>query len=364
MEPLQLTITFAIAFGVAVLATPLVGKLALSIGAVDRPSERKVSSREGMPLLGGLAVALAFVIAFSVAKFFAIGVIDAKVRGLLLGGLVILILGVVDDRFGLGARSKLTAQILASIIVIAHGFEIFRITNPLSGDIVELPRWFVWVITTFWIVAVTNALNLLDGLDGLATGVSAIIAATLSILAWQAGYPLALCIGIALLGALLGFLPHNFAPARIFLGDTGSLFVGFVLALLAIETYQRVSLITVIVPLMTLAVPLLDTALSILRRVRKRAPIFSADRQHMHHRLLEISGSPRSAVLQFYFLTGAFCLLAVSFSKLEGIVAAVFLFAVVVLTIRLLWNLGVLSVEEESHETRVQSTSAIEEAEQ
>jgi UDP-GlcNAc:undecaprenyl-phosphate GlcNAc-1-phosphate transferase len=309
MEPLQLTITFATAFGVAVLTTPLVGKLALRVGAVDRPNERKVSVRDDMPLLGGLAVALAFCVALAVANLFTVGLADSKLRGMLFGGLVILVLGVVDDRFGLGAKSKLSAQILASVIVIAHGFQIYSFTNPFSGDAVDLPRWFVWVATTFWIVAVTNALNLLDGLDGLASGVAAIIASTLAILAWQSGQPLALCIGVALGGALLGFLPHNFAPARIFLGDTGSLLVGFLLSLLALETtYRRVSLITLLVPLLTLAVPLLDTALSILRRIRRRAPIL------------------------------------------------------VILTIRLLWNLGVLS-NEETPEPPIGGPGTVEEGE-
>jgi UDP-GlcNAc:undecaprenyl-phosphate GlcNAc-1-phosphate transferase len=194
-------------------------------------------------------------------------------------------------------------------------------------------------------VAVTNAVNLLDGLDGLASGVAAIIGATLSVIAWQAGHGFAVCIGVALVGALLGFLPHNFSPARIFLGDTGSLFAGFVLSVMALECYRRVSLITLMVPLLALAVPLLDTALSIVRRVRLRAPIFSADRLHMHHRLLESEGSARAAVLQFYFLTAAFCLIAVSFTRLEGVWAGVFLLAVAVLTVRLLWNLGALSTE-------------------
>jgi len=347
MEPLQYTIPFATAFGIALAATPVVGRLALAVGAVDRPNERKVSVRENMPLLGGLAVALACGLGLLVAAAFDPEILDAKLRGLFLGALVILVLGVIDDRFGVGARTKLTGQILASLIVIAHGFEIFRITNPVSGEPMELPRWVVWVGTTFWIVAVTNALNLLDGLDGLASGVAAIIAATLSILAWQAGYPLPVCLGISLVGALLGFLPHNFSPARIFLGDTGSLFVGFLLALQAVETYRRVSFITLLVPLMTLAVPLLDTTLSIVRRLRKGAPIFAADREHMHHRLLDVAGSARAAVLQFYFLTGAFCLIAISFSRLEGIWAVAFLLAVIALTVRLLWNLGVLSLDEE-----------------
>jgi UDP-GlcNAc:undecaprenyl-phosphate/decaprenyl-phosphate GlcNAc-1-phosphate transferase len=151
-------------------------------------------------------------------------------------------------------------------------------------------------------------------------------------------------LGLALLGALLGFLPHNFAPARIFLGDTGSLFIGYTLALLALEGYKRVSLITFLAPLLALAVPILDTALSIARRVRSRSPIFSADRLHMHHRLLDAEGSPRAAVLQFYFVTAAFCLIALSFMKLQGTSAIIFLVAVALLTLRLLRNLGALDL--------------------
>jgi UDP-GlcNAc:undecaprenyl-phosphate GlcNAc-1-phosphate transferase len=155
------------------------------------------------------------------------------------------------------------------------------------------------------------------------------------------------CIGAALVGALLGFLPFNFSPARIFLGDTGSLFIGYALALLSLEGYRRVTVLTFVVPLLALAVPLLDTGLSIVRRLHLRAPIFTADRLHMHHRLLESQGSPRAAVLQFYFLTGCFCLIALSFTRLAGYTAALFLGAVVVLTLRLLWNLGALSWAQE-----------------
>ena len=299
-----------------------------------------------MPLLGGLAVAAAFLVGLSVTTVLWPEPLDAvKLRGLVIAGVVMLTLGAIDDRFGLGARAKFSGQLLAAVIAISHGFEILGVPNPLTGERLELQPWLVWVITTFWIVAVTNALNLLDGLDGLASGVSAIIGATLTIIAWQAGQPLPVCLGIALVGSLLGFLPYNFSPARIFLGDTGSLFVGFVLSLLALECYRRVSLITLMVPLLTLAVPLLDTALSIVRRVRLRTPIFAADRLHMHHRLLASEGSPRAAVLQFYFLTGAFCLIAVSFTRLEGVWAGGFLVAVVALTVRLIWNLGALSID-------------------
>jgi UDP-GlcNAc:undecaprenyl-phosphate GlcNAc-1-phosphate transferase len=348
MEPLALLIPLAAAFGVTLVVTPWVGRLALAIGAVDRPNERKVSRRLDMPLMGGLAVAAGFFVALLVAVPVGFEAEEAvKLRGVVLAGLVMLGLGIVDDRIGLDAKAKLSGQVLAAALAIGHGFEIFVLTNPFTQQALELPTPLVWLVTGFWIVAITNAVNLLDGLDGLATGVAAIIGLTLSVFAFQGAHPLGLCMGIALVGGLLGFLPHNFTPARIFLGDTGSLFIGFVLSLLALEGYRRVSLITLMVPLLTLAVPILDTTLSIVRRVRRRQPIFSADRQHMHHRLLDAEGSPRAAVLQFYLLTGAFCLIAVSFSRLEGPVAAVFFGAVAALTVRLLWNLGVLSFDAE-----------------
>ena len=346
MEPIELAIPLLSAFGVAVLATPWVGKLALAVGAVDRPNERKVSRRDEMPLLGGLAVASAFLAGLLVMRATGVSLPDGgKLQGVVIAGLLILGVGVIDDRFGLSAGPKVLGQLAAAGVAIVHGFEIFQFTNPLTGNLVELSAPILWAATAFWIVAVTNALNLLDGLDGLASGVSAIIAATLAVIAWQVGSSFGVCIGIALVGSLLGFLPHNFAPARIFLGDTGSLFVGLMLSLLALECYRRVSLITLMVPLLTLAVPLLDTTLSIVRRVRLRTPVFSADRLHMHHRLLASEGSARAAVLQFYFLTAAFCLIAMSFTRLVGPWAWGFLAAVVALTVRLLWNLGALSTE-------------------
>jgi UDP-GlcNAc:undecaprenyl-phosphate GlcNAc-1-phosphate transferase len=346
MEPLDIAIPVASAFAVAILATPLVGRFALAIGAIDRPSERSVSQRPNMPLCGGLAVAAAFWVGLVAVLALAGHEPDLRVRGLLLGGLVVLATGLLDDRFGLNAWAKLSGQILAAVLAIAHGFQFPYVTNPLTQELVDLPPWLLYGITALWIIGITNALNLLDGLDGLATGVGAIIAATLALISWQAGHPLGLFAGIALVGALLGFLPHNFAPARIFLGDTGALFVGFTLSLLALECYRRVSLFPFIVPLLALAVPILDTGMSILRRILRRRHIFKADRQHMHHRLLAREGSPRAAVVQFYLLTAAFCLIAVSFTRLQGAAAALFLASVVALTVRLLWNLGVFAPED------------------
>ncbi len=299
-----------------------------------------------MPLLGGLAVAAGLAAGIGAAVSFADDLIyTQRLGGLLLGALLVVALGVLDDHRGLGAAPKLAVQVVAASIAIASGFRVDHLTDPIMSQSWNFPPWLTWVGTTVWIVGITNAINLVDGLDGLATGVGAIIGGTLTVIAWQAGSPLGVCVGLALFGSLLGFLPYNFAPARIFLGDTGALLIGFVLSLLALEGTRRLALLTFVVPMLALAVPILDTGLSILRRVRLRAPLFRADRQHMHHRLLAAQGSARAAVLQFYFVTLCFCLIALSFTRIRGVVAALFLAVVIVLTLRLLWNLGVLSMQ-------------------
>jgi UDP-GlcNAc:undecaprenyl-phosphate GlcNAc-1-phosphate transferase len=196
------------------------------------------------------------------------------------------------------------------------------------------------LITLCWIVVVTNAMNLIDGLDGLTAGIGVIIAATLGIICFQASQPAGLLISLVMLGALLGFLPFNFPPAKIFLGDAGALFVGYALALISIQGYRKAALLAFIVPLLALAVPLLDTGLSIFRRVRTGRDIFSADKLHMHHLLLAREGSHRRAVLWLYFQTLCFSVIALSFSQLRGFSAYIFLGAVVILTARLLRNLG------------------------
>ncbi|MEZ4218776.1 MAG: MraY family glycosyltransferase [Myxococcota bacterium] len=347
MNPFQLILPFVVACAVAAMSTPVVSLLARQIGAIDRPNERKVSRREDMPLLGGLAVALGCAVGLAAAVI-ALGedyVRIAQIEGFLVGGFAVLAAGVLDDRWTLSPWAKLAFQVGAGLLAVRYGYVIESFREPLTGEVFDFPFWFAAMITTFWIVAVSNAMNLIDGLDGLSTGVGAIIAATLAIICAQADQPVGMILGVTLVGALLGFLPFNFPPARIFLGDTGALFIGYSLSLVALEGYvggyRKASIMAFLVPLLALAVPLLDTALSILRRWRAGQPIFDADRQHMHHRLLEAEGSDRGAVLALYFLTACFCVIAVSFTKLEGSAAFVFLVAVVVLTARLLRNLGV-----------------------
>ena len=349
MEALSYLIPLGVSFVVALITTPLVARSAVALGIVDRPNERSVSRRANMPLLGGLAVAAGLAAGVGAGVFLAEDLIyTQRLGGLLLGGLLVVALGVLDDQRGLGAAPKLLVQVVAASIAIASGFRVDHLTDPITSTSLSFPPWLTWIGTTLWIVGITNAINLVDGLDGLATGVGAIIGGTLTVIAWQAGSSLGICVGLALFGSLLGFLPFNFAPARIFLGDTGALLIGFVLSLLALEGTRRLALLTFVVPLLALAVPILDTGLSILRRVRLRTPLFRADRLHLHHRLLAARGSARAAVLQFYFVTVCFCLIALSFTRIRGVVAALFLTVVILLTLRLLWNLGVLSMQPEA----------------
>jgi UDP-GlcNAc:undecaprenyl-phosphate GlcNAc-1-phosphate transferase len=335
-----------VAAAIAALATPLVQRLALTVGAVDRPNERKVSHRERMPLMGGLAVIAGCLAGLATA--FLLSVTEgaaASIAGFAAGAAILVLVGAWDDRFTMNAPPKLLFQVIAAAIAISAGFRVDFFTNPFTATTYPVPVWIVWPISLLWIVGVTNAMNLIDGLDGLASGVGAIIAFTLTIICWQAGQWPGVVIGFALFGALLGYLPFNFPPARIFLGDTGSLLIGFGLSLLALEGYRKAALLAFLVPILALAIPILDTALSILRRLRSGASVFDADRLHMHHRLLVREGSHRNAVLMLYFLTACFCMIALSFSQLDGWLAFAYLAAVVAVTVRLLRNLDAFSLE-------------------
>lgn len=345
MDPLHAIIIVAVSALLAALATPFVIRFAHWVGAVDRPNERKVSTRDGMPLLGGLAVALGYTAGLVVAtQLVEVPGLSRALMGFGAGALVIGFAGLVDDRFEMRPVVKLVFQILAAAIVVEAGYRIDLFSNFITGETVAVPLWIMWPVSIFWIVGVTNAMNLIDGLDGLSSGVGAIIAGTLTVICWQGGQWGGVVIGLALVGALIGYLPFNFPPARIFLGDTGSLLIGFGLSVLALEGYRKTALLAFIVPLLALAVPLLDTALSILRRLRSGKSVFSADRMHMHHRLLHREGSHRSAVLMLYFLTTCFCMIALSFSRIEGSVSLIYLAVVIAVTFRLLRNIGAFSL--------------------
>ena len=340
-------LVLAIACAVAAVSTPVVGRLARGCGVVDQPSERKVNRRPDIPLLGGLAVALGLVVGLLVVSFRTEGVFGGSrdFSALLAGGSLLLLVGVVDDRFGLTALPKLVAQIVAAGLAIAHGFQVEYVAIPVLLETWWLPEWLSWLVSGLFIVGVTNSINLLDGMDGIATGVVVIIAGALTTMCWLGGQTSGLFLGVAFVGALLGFFPFNYPPARIFLGDTGALFIGYTLALLALDAYQQAAFVPFIVPLLALSVPIMDTSLSILRRLRVGKRIFAADRQHMHHRMLELFGSQRAAAHQMYGITFIFCLIAVFITRLRGYWFVLYLLLVIALTLKMVHNLGLFDIE-------------------
>jgi UDP-GlcNAc:undecaprenyl-phosphate/decaprenyl-phosphate GlcNAc-1-phosphate transferase len=312
---------FVAALGISLLMTPLVKRFAVFVGAVDAPNHRKVHTRI-MPRLGGLAIYLAFVSAFFIVLPVLEGYKAHVVWGLLLGGTVITIVGALDDRFELSPKIKLLGQIVAASVVVAFGVKVQFVNLPF-GDGTYIMDWLSIPLTVFWIVGVTNAINLIDGLDGLAAGVSGISTATILVLALMMGNVTVALLSAALLGSILGFLVFNFHPAKIFMGDSGALFLGFSLATLSVLGFKQATLVSFVVPIFILGVPLSDTFFAIVRRLMNKTPISMADKNHLHHCLLQLGLSHRNAVLVIYGIAAMFATSAILLSTLAQWVALI-----------------------------------------
>jgi len=309
---------FAAALVLVVLLTPFVMKMAHAVGAVDHPNERKVHTRI-MPRLGGLAIFLAFAGAF-VAVSPVFGLIDTDMKGntvwgILIGGAIIVLTGALDDRFDLKPKYKLLGILAAAIVVVAFDMKVEFITIPFAGTGHSLTDWLSIPITIFWIVGVTNAINLIDGLDGLAAGVSAISVGTILVLAAMMGNVTVILLCALLLGSTIGFLFFNFHPAKIFMGDSGALFLGFAIATLSILGFKQATLVSFVIPLFVIAVPFSDTVFAIIRRKWNGKPWNAADKNHLHHCLMRLGLSHRQTVLAIYGLSMAFSLLAILLSN-------------------------------------------------
>ena len=308
---IRLDIKFIAAFLAAIvtslLITPLVIKLAIKIGATDKPNKRKVHSKI-MPRLGGLAI-----FGGVVAGYFVGGLYNEKITGITVGAIIIVITGILDDKYELSAKYKLLGQLLAAGAVVGSGLTIDHLTIPFLGTY-DLGLW-TFPITVFWIVAITNAINLIDGLDGLSAGISSIVTGTIAFMAGVAGKPMILMLSLILLGSTLGFLFHNFHPAKIFMGDTGALFLGYSISVLSLlGLYKSVTLFSFIVPIIILGVPVFDTTYAIIRRIVNKKPISAPDKSHLHHRLLALGLSHRKTVLCIYGFGIVFSVSAILFS--------------------------------------------------
>lgn len=312
----------------AILLTPLVKRLAFRIGAVDAPNYRKVHARI-MPRLGGLAIFGAFLIGIAVLR-----PESPYMLAIILAATVIVITGVLDDMYELSAKAKLIGQIVAACIIVFLGdIQIQVINLPFDG---VLDFGFLSIpFTIIWIIAITNAVNLIDGLDGLAAGVSTIALVTLAIMAFIMGNPFVLATAAILAASSFGFLFYNFHPAKIFMGDTGALFLGFMIAVLSLLGFKNLAMVSFIIPVIILGVPISDTFFAIVRRLRMKQKWSDPDKSHLHHRLLDLGFSHRQTVLIIYGIAIMFGLSAIIFSMAK-VWGAILLITVILVAVELL----------------------------
>lgn len=313
------------AFLLAFLLTPVVKTLAHKVGAVDVPKdERRMHSRP-IPRMGGLAIFLGFILS---ALLFV--ELSPQIRGMLLGGTIIVVLGILDDIYALPALPKFFVQIVAALIAVYHGNVIQVLSNPnvFSAD----PYWILGPLaipfTVIWIVAITNAVNLIDGLDGLAVGVATISSLTMLVIAMLVSDGVVALLMAALAGSCLGFMPYNLNPAKIFMGDTGSTFLGFVLATMSIQgLFKFYTIISFAVPFLMLGLPIFDTCFAVFRRLSKGQNPMSPDRSHVHHRLIDMGCNQKQAVAVLYVISAILGLSAVVLTTSGELKAMVLLIA-------------------------------------
>ena len=333
MQPFA--IVLGVSFATTLIATPLVRRLALRIGAVDIPDDRKVHA-EPTPLLGGLAMYLGLLAGVMTAWLLPdmqeLFRESTEAAGIVVAGTALVALGLLDDVRGMRATTKLAGQLLAAGVLVLGGIQLFYFWLPGVG-ILSLSPDFSALLTVIWTVALINAVNLIDGLDGLAVGVTIIAAAAFFVYANQAadaGPTTAELLTVIMVGAGFGFLRYNFHPARIFMGDTGSMLLGMLLASATVSAIGRTTepqfidvagfVVPALLPLAVVAIPLADAGLAIIRRVRGRRPVFHADKRHIHHWLMDMARNHRQAVLVMYLWSGLLAAAAIVLAVGPGVV--------------------------------------------
>jgi len=296
MEPLDAVLGFIVAAAAAAALTPVTARFARKVGAIDEPRDRGLSERT-TPLLGGLAILAGVLLASGIFLTW-----DEQLRGIMIGAIVVTLVGALDDRWELPAWVKLVGMTVAAVIPVAAGVTVSNVTIPFVGAIdfgdAGAP------LTVIGLVAVMNVVNFSDGIDGLAAGVCAIAGATLAVIAFDLGRDAAGVLAAIVGGAALGFLFWNFHPASVFMGDAGALLLGLLLGCVAVQgSVKTNAILALIFPLIVLTVPFLDTTFVVLKRMKYRRPVYSADRWHLHHRLSNIGFSQRRTVLYLYAWT-------------------------------------------------------------
>jgi len=329
---MPLFVRIGVAIGVALVlslaTTPVVKWFAKRVGAIDVPNDSRRVHKRPIPRLGGLAIFIAFLL--SVLLF---ADITKPVRGVLIGAVILVIIGVIDDIKPLRAYIKLIFQIIAALVAVYHDIVIEIFSNPFvfsAADYVFL-GYLKIPITVIWIVAITNSFNLIDGLDGLAVGVSTICSVVMLVISLMVSDPNVAVIMAALAGACLGFMPYNFNPAKIFMGDTGALLLGYVLATVSIlGLFKFYAVVSFAAPFLILALPLVDTAFAFIRRLLKGQNPMSPDRGHFHHRLLDMGLSQKQAVAILYTISGLLGFVAVVITTSDEVRALILVVALLI----------------------------------
>ena len=299
---------FILALAISFACTPAARMLAIKIKAVDVPKDNRRMHKVPIPRMGGLAIFAGFLV--SVLFFVPLG---TEFRSILIGALILVVLGIIDDIVSLKPKTKFAGQIIAALIPALSGVSIHGIVNPFVPGQYSTLGIFSIPLTVIWIVGITNAFNFIDGLDGLACGVSAIATVTMFIIAVLFGETYIALMMAALAGACLGFLPYNMNPAKIFMGDTGSMFLGYILATVSIQgLFKFYAVISFAVPFILLGLPIFDTGFAIVRRLLKGQSPLQADRGHVHHRLIDLGFDQKQSVAILY-----------AFSALMGLTAVI-----------------------------------------
>ena len=320
---------FSTAFAVSNVFTPIAKTISMKVGAIDYPKARGMHQKP-MPRMGGLAIVIGFMFTVLLLYRFVEFGETRKLIGFMIGATMIVVLGMFDDIYDLRARFKFFVQILAALVAIMSGIQIHVVMWPVTKALTYLSV----PITLLWIVGVTNAVNLIDGLDGLAAGVSSIAALCVMVLCILTGEEMAILLTAALAGSCLGFLPRNFNPAQIFMGDTGATFLGYTLAVTSIlGVFKGYAILALLVSMLCLGLPIFDTIFAMVRRFAKHQPIMQADRGHLHHRLIDRGFTQKQAVMILYIISALCGVFAILIAVKDAKVVVVIVFMVFVMSL-------------------------------
>ncbi len=329
MNTLHILLALAVAFLTSFLSVPFVKNIAFKAGAVDIPKDSRRMHKSPIPRMGGLSIFYGFIV-----SILCFGNFDKQLWSIIAGALIIVIIGIIDDIKSLPASVKLLAQIISAAIPVFMGSRIHFVSIPFidsAATNIVFSDILSYILSILWIVAVTNAVNLIDGLDGLAAGVSSIASLSILFISLINENPFVTLISVCLVGASLGFLPYNLNPAKIFMGDTGSTFLGYIMAVMSIQgMFKSYTVITFILPVLILGLPLFDTSFAIIRRVIRHKPIMEADRGHLHHRLIDMGFNQKQTVSVLYTISALLGLSAIVMEGYDTLTGVFLLISVIV----------------------------------